>query len=80
MRSFIIKSSLITGFIVLLLVTGGLFLTVKAPLLPGNVFFPVQYFAEQEVRFIHPDPGEKAIYLLDLVERRILRSEHQDGN
>jgi hypothetical protein len=71
MRLFIIKSSLITGFIILLLVTGGLFLSVQAPLHPGNLFFQVQYFAEQETQFLYPDIGDKANYLLDVTERRI---------
>lgn len=79
MRSFIIKSSLITGFIILSLVTSGIAVGVLAPLHPGNLLFPIQNFVEQKMSLIFPDPASKATYMLDLFERRINDLEIRTG-
>ena len=71
LRSFLLKSSLITGFIILFLITFELALAVMAPFRPGNIFFPLQNFAEQKVFVIYPDPINRSNYALDLLERRI---------
>jgi predicted CXXCH cytochrome family protein len=71
MRSFLFKSCLITGFIILLLFAGSLILAVLAPFHPGNIFFPTQSFAEQQMGFIFSDPTKRASYMFDLEERRI---------
>ena len=71
MRSFLIKSSLLTGFIVLFLITSGIAMAVIAPFQPGNILFPLQYFVEQKAMVIHTDPISKSNYSMDLLERRI---------
>jgi hypothetical protein len=71
LRSFLIKSGLVTGFILLCLLTTGVTLAVTAPFHPGNIFFPLQDFSEQQVSIIYLDPVSMASYGLDLFERRI---------
>lgn len=71
MRAFLIRSSIIIGFIVLLLATSGVALAIYAPCYPGSVLFPIQNFAEQQLRIIYHDPVINSNYLLDLVERRV---------
>jgi predicted CXXCH cytochrome family protein len=71
MRAFFIRSSIITGLIVLLLATSGVALAVYAPYHPGSVLFPLQNFAEWQLRDIYRDPVSNSNYLLDLVERRV---------
>jgi len=71
MRAFLIRSSIITGFIVLLLSTIGVALALFAPCLPGSVLFPVQNFAEQQMKIIYRDKLSNSNYLLDLVGRRV---------
>ncbi len=71
LRSFLIKASLITGLIILCLMTSAVTLAVAAPFHPGNVFFPLQSFSEQQVSIIFLDPVRLADYGLDLLERRI---------
>ena len=71
LRSFLIKSSLLTGFIILCLITSGITLAVMAPFHPGDFLFPIQDFTEQQVSIIYFDPVSLANYGLDLLERRI---------
>ena len=71
LRSFLIKSSLITGFIVLCLITSGIALAAFKPFSPGNIVFPIQDFAEQQAFLIYSDPVERSNYALDLFEQRI---------
>ena len=80
LRSFILKSSLITGFIILFLITFELALAVMAPFRPGNFFFPLQDFAEQKVFIIYPDPINRSNYALDLMERRIIDLNDRAGS
>ena len=72
LRLFLFKTSLITGFIILFLITTSIALAVAAPLLPGNILFPVQDFAEQKLIVIFQDPVDRANYALDLLEQRII--------
>src|SRR4030042_31724 len=71
LRSFLFKSSLITGFIILCLITSGIALATLAPFHPGNVLFPIQNFAEQQAFLAFPEPIERSDYALVLLERRI---------
>jgi len=71
MRAFLIRSSIITGFIILLLATSGVALALYAPFHPGSILFTAQDFAEQQLSNIYHDPISKSNYLLDLVERRV---------
>ena len=71
LRSFLIKSGLITGFIMLCLITSGIALAAFKPFSPGNLVFPIQNFAEQQLFLIYSDPTERANYALDLFEQRI---------
>lgn len=80
MKTFFIKSSLILGFIILLLATSGVALAVFGPFHPGNIFFPVQYFAEQQITAINPDPIGNATYLLELMDRRVNDLDQLEGS
>jgi hypothetical protein len=72
MRKFLIRSSIIIGFIILLLATTGVALALFAPVLPGSILFPFQNFAEQQFRIIYHDQVSRSSYLLDLFERRVI--------
>ena len=71
MRSFLIKSSLITAFLILFLITLGIGMAVMAPFRPGNLLFPIQYFSEQQVKIVYNSPVHRSSYTLDILERRI---------
>jgi hypothetical protein len=71
LRSFLIKVSLITGFIFLSLITSGIALAAIAPFRPGNILFHIQYFSEQQVLFVNNDPVYRTDFTLDLLEQRI---------
>jgi hypothetical protein len=71
MKSFLIKSSLIIGIIILFIVMSGTALAIYDPLRPGNILFPLQNFAEQQSKKIYRDPVTCSSIMLDLVERRI---------
>ncbi len=79
LRSFLFKSCLITGFIVLCLVTSGIALAVFKPFSPGNIIFPIQDFAEQQTFLIFTDRVERSNYALDLFEQRIKDLVAQTG-
>ena len=79
LRSFLIKSGLLTGFILLCLLTTGVTLAVTAPFHPGNIFFPLQDFSEQQVSIIYLDPVSLANYGLNLFERRIADLDFNNG-
>ncbi len=85
MRSFLIGATLITLALVALLALGGVWLEAAAPLHPGDFFFSLQDFVEQQRVRLTPDPIARASYLLILVERRVndlsLRagSEHESA-
>ena len=79
MRSFLIKSSLVTAFLILFLLTSGIALAVVAPFLPGNILFPIQIFSEQKATLIYTDPVGRSSYSLDLLERRILNLSARAG-
>ncbi len=71
LRSFLIKSGMITGLILLCLLTSGVTLAVMAPFHPGNIFFPLQDFSEQHISIVFIQPANLAHYRLDLFNRRI---------
>jgi hypothetical protein len=71
MRSFLVKSSLISGIIFIIILISGTALAIYAPLKPGNILFPFQSFAEQQGKSFYYNPVNYSSYMLDLVERRI---------
>ena len=62
---------MITGLLILCLITSGISLAVLASFHPGSILFPLQNYSEQEVSIIFYDSVSLANYGLDLLERRI---------
>ena len=71
MRAFLIKASLVTILLILLLAIAGTSLAVFGPILPGSVLYPVQDWCEQAGAQVYSTGASRAGYYLDLVERRI---------
>ena len=71
LKSFIINASmtaiLIIGALIISLVALGVF----SPYHPGDLLFPIQYSAEQELALIYSNPAIRATHVLGLLERRL---------
>jgi hypothetical protein len=75
-RRFLMKAIIVTmiifgGYLIFSIAMGGVALAYFGPSHPGSPVFPIQDFAEQQMRVIYTDPVRKADYLLNLMERRI---------
>ncbi len=71
MRSFLLKASLASLLLIVLISLMGMGLATAAPFKPGNLFFPLQDFFEQQRSALLPDPQLRADYQLELAERRL---------
>lgn len=70
MRRFLLLLILVSLVFAALGLTSGVVLAEAAPFKPGNILFPVQYFAEQQA-FFRNDPDQRAAWFLMLTLRRI---------
>ncbi len=58
----------------------GIAVVVFTPFRPGSILFPFQNFGEQQASRIYRDPIQKASFMLDLVERRIIDLNARTGS
>jgi hypothetical protein len=80
MRRFLLLSSLITFMLAVLGVTIGIGLASASPFRPGNVFFPLQKFAEDKRLFLIFPETSRVSYYLDLADRRIVDLGYRIGS
>ncbi|MCP4427311.1 MAG: hypothetical protein GY803_22715, partial [Chloroflexi bacterium] len=70
MRQFLIKATLISALLAVLVISAGAMLSAASPFKPGDTLFPAQYFAEQQRAATIGNQTSHALFLLDLAERR----------
>ncbi|MBC8330894.1 MAG: cytochrome c3 family protein, partial [Anaerolineae bacterium] len=78
MRKFLVISILLVSLLVTLGTTAGVALAEAGPFSPGDVLFPMQHYVEQQA-FFRPTADQRAIWFLDLMERRMTDVEAQAG-
>jgi hypothetical protein len=72
LKSFIINASMIAILIIGILIISAVALGVFSPFHPGDLFYPIQFSAEQELALIYSNPATKATHVLDLLKDELM--------
>ena len=78
MRRFIVIAILLVSVVLTLGASASVALAEAGPFSPGDLLFPVQHYVEQQA-FFRPNTDQRAVWFLDLMERRQLDMESHAG-